>query len=113
MYLTIGNLSKKIHRQPSTHGTILIGYLPVAKLDCFGEASRSLQGYQLFHYCMEMIFSCLIETGTKGVEMICADGWTCLVFPIHAAYVADFPEQCLVGCCMENRCPRCTVSPTD
>ena len=86
VYLTIGNLSKKIRRQPSTHGTILIGYLPVAKLDCFGEASRSLQGYRLFHHCMEMIFSCLIEAGTKGVQMICADRWTRLVFPILAAY---------------------------
>lgn len=32
-YLMIGNLSKKICHQPSTHATILIAYLPVAKLD--------------------------------------------------------------------------------
>lgn len=30
VYLTIGNISKNIHRQPSTHATILVGYLPVA-----------------------------------------------------------------------------------
>ena len=45
VYLTIGNISKKIRRQPSKHSTILVGYLPVAKLDCYSERSRSVQGY--------------------------------------------------------------------
>ena len=72
VYLTIGNISKKICCQPSTHATILVGYLPVAKLDCFSKGIRSLQGYRLFHHCMAMIFGSLEQAGREGVEMVCA-----------------------------------------
>ena len=95
------------------HAKILIGYLSVAKLDCYSEASDSLQGYQLFNHCMGMIFESLIEAGKEGVKMVCTDGWIQWVYVILAAYVADFPEQCLVACCMENRCPCCTVDPCE
>ncbi|KAG5636644.1 hypothetical protein H0H81_007301 [Sphagnurus paluster] len=113
VYLTIGNISKEIRRQPSAHATILVGYLPVAKLECYSEPMRSLAGYRLFHYCMSKILEILVEAGENGVEMVCADGRVRRVHPILAAYVADYPEQCLAGCCMENRCPRCAVKPDD
>jgi hypothetical protein len=111
VYLTLGNIPKETRRQVSAHSTILIGYLPIPKFDCFSEKVRSLQKYRLFHYCMQKILHVLIEAGTAGKDMMCADGWVRRIWAILAAYVADYPEQCLIACCMENRCPLCLCEP--
>ncbi|KAH9943974.1 hypothetical protein B0H21DRAFT_864378 [Amylocystis lapponica] len=111
VYLTIGNIAKDVRRKASSHATILVAYLPVPKLDCFGDKTCPAAKYQLFHHCMKTILATVASAGRTGKEMACADGFVRAIWPIIAAYVADYPEQCLVACCMENRCPMCQVPP--
>ena len=63
IYLTIGNISKDVHRQVSAHAMILIGYLPVSKLECFHKKMQSVAGYRLFHYAMSLLLHLLADAG--------------------------------------------------
>lgn len=96
---------------PTAHATVLLGYLPVGKFDCYSDNARQVAKYQTFHSCIAHILTPLKEAARVGVRMGCADGKARQVWPIVAAYVADYPEQCLVACCMENRCPLGQIHP--
>lgn len=58
---------------------------------------------------MRELLQPLIKAGTTGMKMACCDGHVRHAFPLLAAYVADYPEQCLAGCTLGNRCPGCKV----
>ncbi|KAJ7898890.1 hypothetical protein B0H14DRAFT_3080756 [Mycena olivaceomarginata] len=90
---------------PSSRATVLLGYIP--------KANRSPVQHQLFHDCLRVMLEPLRTAGKEGVRMECADGFVRMMFPILAAYIADYPEQCLVACNRENSCPRCLVNPKE
>ncbi|KAF7343134.1 hypothetical protein MVEN_01743900 [Mycena venus] len=49
VYLTIGNIDKETRRRPSSRATVLLGYIPIAKLEIFLKKKRSAVGHQLKH----------------------------------------------------------------
>lgn len=109
VYLSIGNIPSSIRRQPTRHCFKLLGYLPIAKLVFLSDDEKRTQRQKLFHMCMRDILMPLIEAGHTGKRMRCADGCIRQAYPILASYVADFPEQCLVACTLQSRCPICLV----
>ncbi|KAG8733377.1 hypothetical protein FRC10_000258 [Ceratobasidium sp. 414] len=111
VYLTIGNISKRIRRKSKNRAQILIGYLPVEDFkDVENDKERERLKGELVHRSMEILLEPLKQAGKDGVEMFCADGRLRRVYPILAAYIADYPEQSLMACTSQGRCPICVVS---
>ncbi|KAG9090045.1 hypothetical protein FRC06_001241, partial [Ceratobasidium sp. 370] len=110
VYLTLGNISKEARGQPSKRATVLLGYLPVdAFEDIVNDDERRRMKADLVHRAMETMFAPLVTASKTGVEMWCADGRLRRIFPLVAAYLADWPEQNLQSCTLEGSCPVCTT----
>ena len=109
VYLTIGNIPKEIRRKPSFHAQTLLGYLPATRLENIqNQSSRRRALANLFHACMGKILQPLESAGITGVELATGGGVVHRCHPLLAAFVGDFPEQCLVSC--SKHCPRCPVA---
>ena len=108
--MTIGNIPKDIHRKPSRHTHILLGYLPTTKLEHItNKASRRQTLANLFHACMSWIVEPLETAGTDGLAMASGDGVVRWTHPILAVYVGDYPEQVLVTGVKNGECPSCPI----
>ncbi|KAG8737493.1 hypothetical protein FRC10_008099 [Ceratobasidium sp. 414] len=112
IYITTLNREKHIRRRISKRANVLLGYLPVPKMDCQSDQEkRRVTRRDLFHQCLEQLLAPLAEACKTGVEVLCGDGGVRRIYPVLASYIADFPEQCKVACTKITHCPTCTVKP--
>jgi hypothetical protein len=110
IYLTIGNIPKRIRRTVSSQAQILIGYIPTTKLVRIpGATARRRALTNLFHSCMQTALGPINPYGETGIEMKSGDGVWRRCHPILAVFVGDYPEQTLVTCTYNGRCPKCKV----
>jgi hypothetical protein len=108
VYLTIGNLPKSIRHKPSQQGQILLAYLPCTHLmHITNKAARRHTQANLFHAAMGYILEPLKGAGIQGIEIASGDGVIHRGHPILAAYVGNYPEQCLVTGAFTGDCPGC------
>jgi hypothetical protein len=111
IYLTIGNIPKDIRRKPSRRAQILIGYIPVTSFPGItNKAARRRAQANLFHACMEKALAPIAQHSEPGIPMMTADGLWRRCHPIFAIFIGDYPEQTLVTCTYNGRCPKCEVT---
>lgn len=117
VYMTVGNIPKRLRRKPSQHACVLIAYLSVDKIDRsamgMSDQEHRIRVQRIFHEAMRAVLEPLIEAGKKGVEMISSDGSIRDVFPLLSCYAADYPEQCLVACTKYGTCVKCRAKATE
>lgn len=110
VYMSIGNIPTDIHRKPNQRAQMLMGYILTARLKDMGnKTARRRTLANLFHACMDKILSPLKLYGQTGIAMATSDGVWHRCHPIFATFIGDYPEQSLVTCTYNGRCPKCTI----
>jgi len=112
VYLTIGNIAKNVRSKPSRRAQVLLAYIPTTKLGGItNKAGRRRAIANLYHSCMQVILGPITAAGETGITMMSGDGIWRRCHPIFASFVGDYPEQVLVTCTYNGRCPKCLVPP--
>ncbi|KAG9085193.1 hypothetical protein FRC06_003706 [Ceratobasidium sp. 370] len=110
VYLTIGNLAKGVQHQVSKWGMILVGYLPVTKLECEpNDEKRCILKWKLFHECMREVTAHMGEACKQGTEALCSDRGVRRIYPMFCGSMLDFAEQCKYTWTWQLVCPTCEV----
>ncbi|KAF8599349.1 hypothetical protein BDV93DRAFT_449464, partial [Ceratobasidium sp. AG-I] len=110
VYASIGNIAKAVRRRPSEQAMVLIGLIPVAKLEWISDQNeKEKKRLELYHASMALILEPLKAAARDGVEMTCADGGVRRVYPIIASHIGDWLEHSTVGSTLRSRCPVCVV----
>ncbi|KAG6818873.1 hypothetical protein H0H93_000723 [Arthromyces matolae] len=114
LYAAIGNTHNSV-RRAHRNALALIGFLaiPKASKEYADNAEYRKFRRQLFHTSLERILSSLRPYMTKPRITRCADGHFRRVIYGLGPYIADYPEQVLLACIVQNWCPKCTAPPNN
>ncbi|KAG6806182.1 hypothetical protein H0H92_012395 [Tricholoma furcatifolium] len=114
LYASIGNVHNSV-RHAHRNALSLIGFLAIPKTskEYTDRADYRKFRRQLFHASLERILSSLKPYMKTGRVTRCSDGHFRRVVYGLGPYIADYPEQALLACIVQNWCPKCTAPPTD
>lgn len=96
VYLSIGNISKDVRNRTSNHCWVPVAYLPVAKFIKDAPDINGVLEARLFHQCLRIVFDSLVPSENEGAMLADSEGNVRHCFPRIAAYLCDYPEQCMV-----------------
>ncbi|TAQ90574.1 hypothetical protein B7494_g1099 [Chlorociboria aeruginascens] len=112
VYMTIGNLPRRIRRKQTLLATLLIGLLPISK--DITKLSDLEMAYiirsEIYHKAMEIILEPLESLTKTGWNIRCADDEIRHCFPVLSNMLVDYEEVTLItGIKKNHQCGTCQV----
>ncbi|KAI0311166.1 hypothetical protein OF83DRAFT_1069266, partial [Amylostereum chailletii] len=114
LYQSAGNVHNNVHRA-HREAVTLTSFLSVPKVSRQDANSELFRKFcrQLFHSSLATIFEPLKANMTVPDIVMCPDGHYRRVIYGLGPYIADYPEQVLLACVVQNWCPKCTAPSDD
>jgi hypothetical protein len=110
--MSIGNIHSEIRNSPSKRAWVLIAYIPIVDFLDDDKIRTTLQN-RVFHQCMEIVLQPLVKYADTSFLMTDSVGATRGIYPILAANICDYPEQCLTTCASYLSSPVTTARYSD
>ncbi|KAI0668119.1 hypothetical protein C8Q78DRAFT_1071468 [Trametes maxima] len=106
LYLSIGNIYNSARRAHGS-GLVLAAFLAIPKTERKYDNDLVFRKFrrQLFHTSLSRILRSLKAFMTSPDVVLCGDGHYRKVFYGLGPYIADYPEQALLTCVVQNWCP--------
>ncbi|KAG1796926.1 uncharacterized protein HD556DRAFT_1441101 [Suillus plorans] len=113
VYMSIGNICNNV-RCAHRNGVVLLGFLAIPKTDHESTKDAHFPKFcrQLLHSSLAKMLETLQPGMTKPEVVRCPDGHFRRAVYGLGPYIADYPEQALLACIVQNWCPKCTA-PAD
>ncbi|KAJ6622418.1 hypothetical protein B0H10DRAFT_2175040 [Mycena sp. CBHHK59/15] len=114
LYLSLGNVRNNV-RRAHRNAVVPIGFLAIPKTERKYDNDAAFRTFkrQLYHASLSAILSSLKPGMTKPIIRRCPDGHYRRIIYDLGPFIADYPEQVLLGGTVQNWCPKCTALPSN